>query len=62
MKPFVASIVRNILQVLAGALLAYGVNDLDADKWVAASEPIVTGLVLYVFAQVWSLVDKKTKQ
>lgn len=54
MKPFIASIVRNLLQVLAGVLLAYGVNESDASQWVQASEPIVTGLILYVIAQLWS--------
>lgn len=55
MKPFIASIVRNLLQVLAGVFLAYGVNESDAHEWVKASEPIITGLLLYTFAQVWSL-------
>ena len=54
MKPFIASIVRNLLQVLAGVLLAYGVNESDASEWVKVSEPIVTGLILYVIAQLWS--------
>lgn len=60
MKPFISSIVRNFLQVLAGALLAYGVNESDAHEWVTASEPIVTGLALYVIAQAWSFTNAKT--
>lgn len=55
MKNIIASIVRNLLQVLAGVLLAYGVNESDAHEWIKASEPVITGLLLYVFAQAWSL-------
>ena len=55
MKGIIASVVRNLLQVLAGVLLAYGVAESDANEWIKASEPVITGLLLYVFAQAWSL-------
>lgn len=62
MKPFIASIVRNLLQVVAGALVAYGVSSQDANAWVLASEPVITGLALYVIAQAWSFLNLKTLQ
>lgn len=60
MKPYIASVVRNNLQVLVGVLLAYGVSESEAHEWVKASEPIVTGLALYVIAQAWSFANVKT--
>jgi hypothetical protein len=62
MKPFIASIVRNLLQVVAGALVAYGVTNQDASAWVTASEPVITGLILYIVAQAWSFINLKSLQ
>jgi hypothetical protein len=35
--------------------MAYGVSESDASEWVKASEPVLSGLLIYVVAQVWSL-------
>lgn len=55
MKSILSSFIRNVLQVFAGALMAYGVSESDASEWVKASEPVLSGLLIYVVAQVWSL-------
>ena len=58
MKVFVASLVRSLLHVIAGALIAKGlISKSDADAWVLASEPVVEGLVLYIIAQSWSFIN-----
>jgi hypothetical protein len=58
---FVASIVRHLLTLAAGSLLAIGVAESDADNLVKAAEPVVGGAVLYGISQAWSLLDKKKR-
>jgi hypothetical protein len=58
---FVASIVRHLLTLAAGSLLAIGVAEGDADNLVKAAEPVVGGAVLYGISQAWSLFDKKKR-
>jgi hypothetical protein len=62
MKAILASIARNLLQVVAGVLVAHGVTHQEADAWVLASEPVVTGLFLYISTQVWSFLNIKALQ
>jgi hypothetical protein len=62
MKPFIASIVRNLLQVTSGVLLAYGVTKQEASAFVTASEPVITGILLYILAQTWSFINLKSLQ
>jgi hypothetical protein len=61
MPLFVASIVRHLLTLAAGSLLAIGVAESDADNLVKAAEPVVGGAVLYGISQAWSLLDKKKR-
>lgn len=57
-----ASIIRHLLTLAAGSLLAVGVNESDADNLVKAVEPVVGGVVLYGASQAWSLIEKKKKR
>jgi len=57
-----ASIIRHLLTLAAGSLLAVGVNENDADNLVKAVEPVVGGVVLYGASQAWSLIEKKKKR
>jgi hypothetical protein len=61
MPLFIASIVRHLLTLAAGSLLAVGVTEADADNLVRAAEPVVGGAVLYGVSQAWSLLDKKKR-
>jgi hypothetical protein len=61
MPLFIASIVRHLLTLAAGSLLAVGVNEADADNLVKAAEPVVGGAILYGVSQAWSLLDKKKR-
>lgn len=57
-----ASIIRHLLTLAAGSLLAVGVNESDAENLVKAVEPVVGGVVLYGASQAWSLIEKKKKR
>lgn len=61
MPIFIASIVRHLLTLAAGSLLAIGVAESDADNLVKAAEPVVGGAMLYGISQAWSLFDKKKR-
>jgi hypothetical protein len=54
MKPFITSIVRHLLSALAGSLIALGIADNDAHSFLNASEPIVSGILIYIIAQAAS--------
>jgi hypothetical protein len=54
MKPFITSIVRHLLSALAGSLIALGIAEKDAVGFLSASEPIISGVVLYAIAQAAS--------
>ena len=58
---FIASIVRHLLTLAAGSLLAVGVSEGDADNLIKAAEPVVGGAILYGVSQAWSLLDKKKR-
>jgi len=59
MNAIIASVVRHLLTLLAGGLLAFGVSEGDAANLVKAVEPVVGGVILYLISQGWSLFDKK---
>jgi len=61
MPLFLASIIRHLLTLAAGGLLAVGVSEADAHNLVTAAEPVVGGAVLYAASQAWSLIDKKKR-
>ncbi len=61
MPLFITSIVRHLLTLAAGSLLAIGVTEGDADNLVKAAEPVVGGAILYGVSQAWSLLDKKKR-
>ena len=61
MPVFLASLIRHLLTLAAGGLLAVGVNESDATNLVRAAEPVVGGVVLYGVSQAWSLLDKKKR-
>jgi hypothetical protein len=59
MAPFIGSLVRHLLSLVAGGLLTIGVGDAEVDKLADAVTPIVSGAILYGVSQVWSIKDKK---
>lgn len=61
MPVFLASIIRHLLTLAAGGLLAVGVNESDATNLVRAAEPVVGGVVLYGVGQAWSLIEKRRR-
>jgi hypothetical protein len=61
MPVFLASLIRHLLTLAAGGLLAVGVTESDATSLVRAAEPVVGGVVLYGVSQAWSLLDKKKR-
>lgn len=62
MAAILGSIIRHILTLSAGSLLAVGVSESQAHDFIAAAEPVVGGLVLYGGAQAWSIINKKKKK
>lgn len=55
MKPFIASIIRHWLSVLAGALIGAGIISHEESKaFIEAAIPVLAGLILYVGPQLWS--------
>ena len=60
--PILLSIVRHLLTLAAGGLLAIGVTEDDAAGLVKAAEPVVAGAVVYGVSQAWSIVEKKKKR
>jgi hypothetical protein len=62
MNPFLTSVVRHLLTLVAGGLIAVGVGERDAANLVQAAEPVVGGLLLYGMSQAWSWFDKRKKR
>ena len=62
MNPFLTSVVRHLLTLAAGGLIAIGVGERDAANLVQAAEPVVGGLLLYGMSQAWSWFDKRKKR
>lgn len=62
MNIILGSLIRHLLTLLGGGLIAIGVNESDASSFVAAAEPVVGGLALATVAQGWSLVEKRNRK
>lgn len=60
MKPFISSIVRHLLSSLGGSLVTIGIASSDANNFISASEPVLTGLILFIAAQAWSFTNVGT--
>lgn len=61
MEVIVFSIVRHLLTLAAGSLLAIGISEAETDQLAQAATPVVSGALLYGVSQVWSLKDKKRR-
>lgn len=61
MAPFIGSIVRHLLTLVAGSLIGAGVSEHDATNLTQAAEPVVGGLIIYLLSQGWSFFDKKKR-
>jgi hypothetical protein len=61
MPILLASIVRHLLTLAAGGLLAIGVSEDQAGEFAKAAEPIVGGALLYGASQLWSINDKRKR-
>lgn len=55
------SIVRHLLTLAAGGLLAIGVGEAESHQLAEAATPVVSGVILYGVSQVWSIKDKKKR-
>jgi|DEB19_MinimDraft_3_1074340.scaffolds.fasta_scaffold09774_4 hypothetical protein len=62
MPLILASILRHLLTLAAGALVTVGVSEHDAANLATAAEPVLGGAILYGAAQAWSIVEKKKKR
>ena len=58
---YFASIARHLLTGLGGGLLAIGIEQGDVNGFVAASTPIVAGVLSYAVGQGLSLLSKLKK-
>jgi hypothetical protein len=61
MELIIFSVVRHLITLVAGSLLAIGVSEADSQHLAEAATPVVSGAVLYGVSQVWSLKDKKKR-
>ena len=61
MEVFLFSIVRHLLTLAAGGLLAIGVGEAESHQLAEAATPVVSGALLYGVSQVWSIKDKKKR-
>lgn len=59
---YIGSIVRTGLGVVSGALMATGIQEAQVTSFADAAAPIVTGVLTWGLAQVWSLVEKKIRK
>lgn len=59
MSVILQSVVRHLLSSFGGALIAIGIADDQAHNFLTASEPIITGLLLFIGAQGWSFFEKR---
>jgi hypothetical protein len=62
MSLILASILRHLLTLAAGALVTVGVAEHDAANLAAAAEPVLGGAILYGASQAWSIIEKKKKR
>lgn len=58
---YVASLVRQILSVLAGYLAAIGIPKTDINNFQSAAENILVPLIIYFIAQAASFAEKNKK-
>ena len=56
---YIDSFIRHAFTGVGGALLAVGIPEAVAGNFVAASIPVVTGLVAYGIGQVTSIIAKR---
>lgn len=61
MPLILASILRHLLTLAAGALVTVGVSEHDAANLAMAAEPVLGGAILYGAAQAWSIIEKKKR-
>lgn len=57
MKKYISSVVRHLLTGLGATLVALGVEHQDAQSFLLASEPVITGLAVYALGQGWSFIN-----
>jgi hypothetical protein len=62
MSLILASILRHLLTLAAGALVTVGVAEHDAANLASAAEPVLGGAILYGASQAWSIIEKKKKR
>lgn len=56
------SVIRTLLGVISGYLIKIGIPDTIVAPFMDSAAPVVTGLLLYLSTQIWSLADKKKNQ
>lgn len=61
-EKYIKSIVRTLLAALAGLLAGYGIDSELIARFTTAADPIMSGLIIYALAQVWSITDKTKNQ
>lgn len=61
MEILIGSIVRHLLTLVAGSLLAIGVSEAESHQLAEAATPVVSGALLYGVSQVWSIKDKRNR-
>jgi hypothetical protein len=59
MNPFLGSIFRHALSGIGGALVVVGVDAADAQSFIAAAGPVLTGILSWGIGQLWSFADKR---
>ncbi len=58
---YIGSVVRTLLATIAGLLISIGIPKESVDIFTNSADPILTGVILYIVTQGWSLLNKKTK-
>jgi hypothetical protein len=56
------SVTRTLLAALSGYLIKVGIPDTLVQPFIDSAAPVVTGVILYLSTQLWSLADKKKNQ
>ena len=62
MSIIIQSIVRHVITLVAGSLLAIGVTAEQSEDLANSVIPVAEAAALYGIAQVWSIKDKKVKK
>lgn len=58
---YIGSVVRTLLAALAGVLISIGIPKESVDVFTSSADPILTGVIIYIVTQGWSLINKKAK-